>query len=254
MRNLFFVGTAGSGKTTMVAAFKTWLDDHGIDSIIVNLDPGADSLPYVPEIDIREWVTLDEVMSEYSLGPNGAQVVASDLMAVNIRKMTDILDTFKTDYVLVDTPGQLELFAFRESSDRIVRAFGQDKSMLVYLSDPVLSRTPNGFVSSLMLSALVQFRMHTPSINILSKCDMFKPEETERMISWFEDSEVLYNDLMDGEMDPEALVGMELFKALDNMGNFGEIRRVSAKEDIGLEEIYAAAQLAFFGGEDPDRE
>lgn len=254
MRYLFFVGTAGSGKSTMVGAFKEWLEDNGVDSIIVNFDPGAEALPYTPDIDIREWINLSEVMHEYSLGPNGAQIVAADLMAVNIRKMTDVLDTYRTDYVLVDTPGQLELFAFRESSDRIMKAFGLDKSMIVYLSDPALCRTPNGFVSSMMLSAIVQFRLRVPIINILSKCDMFKAEETERMISWFENSDVLYSDLLDDDANPETVVGMELFKALDAMGTFGEIRSASAQDGIGIEEIYAAAQLAFFGGEDNDRE
>ncbi|MCQ2070343.1 MAG: ATP/GTP-binding protein, partial [archaeon] len=113
MRNVYFVGTAGSGKSTMVGAFKNWLDDNEIDSITVNLDPGAERLPYVPDIDIREWISLDRVMSEYGLGPNGAQIVAADLMAVNINKISDKLDTYDTEYVLIDTPGQLELFAFR---------------------------------------------------------------------------------------------------------------------------------------------
>lgn len=194
-------------------------------------------------------------MTEYGLGPNGAQVVASDLMAVNIRKMMDVVDTFETDYVLIDTPGQLELFAFRESSDRLVKAFGRQDSMLVYLSDPTLCKTPNGFISSMMLSAIVQFRLQLPTINLLSKCDLFQEKETERMLTWFENSDALYADLMDECHDnPETVVGAELFKALETMGVFGEIRSVSAQEEIGIAEIYAAAQLEFFGGEDTSRE
>ena len=71
MNNIYFVGTAGSGKSTMVGAFKRWLDDNEIDSIVVNLDPGAEKLPYVPDVDIREWINLDEVMSQYGLGRTG---------------------------------------------------------------------------------------------------------------------------------------------------------------------------------------
>ena len=172
MRFIYFVGTAGSGKSTLVQAYKEWLDYNGIDSIIVNLDPGADSTPYTPDIDIREWICLDEVMEEYGLGPNGAQVVASDLMAMNADKLTGALDDFKTKYVLVDTPGQLELFAFRDSSLRIVEALGRDKSMIVYTSDPMLYRSPNGFVSGKMLSTLVQFRLGLPTIDVLTKTDL----------------------------------------------------------------------------------
>ena len=39
MNNVYFVGTAGSGKSTMVGAFRKWLDDNEIDSCTVNLDP-----------------------------------------------------------------------------------------------------------------------------------------------------------------------------------------------------------------------
>ena len=220
----------------------------------INLDPGVDMLPYDADIDIREWVALDEVMGEYNLGPNGAQIVAADLMAVNIKKNTDLLDGVRTEYVLVDTPGQLELFAFRESSNVIVEAFGKEKSMVVYLSDPMLCKTSNGFVSNMVLSSLVEFRLQLPVINILTKADLMKDEDRDRMISWFENSDSLYDDLLDNDANPQTVVGMELFKAVESVGIFGQIRAVSAVENTGLEEIYSATQLEFFGGEDIDPE
>ena len=155
MKFIYFVGTAGSGKSTLVRAYREWLDTTGVDAITINLDPGVDRLPYDADVDIREWVALDEVMAEFNLGPNGAQIVASDLMAVNIEKMKDVVDDFDTTYALVDTPGQLELFAFRESPKAIVDAFGKNDSMVVYLSDPMLCKTSNGFISNMVLASLV---------------------------------------------------------------------------------------------------
>lgn len=254
MRFVYFVGTAGSGKSTLVKSYRDWLGNNGIDCMTINLDPGVDMLPYDADIDIREWVALDEVMGEYNLGPNGAQIVAADLMAVNIKKITDLLDGVRTEYVLVDTPGQLELFAFRESSNVIVEAFGKEKSMVVYLSDPMLCKTSNGFVSNMVLSSLVEFRLQLPVINILTKADLMKDEDRDRMISWFENSDSLYDDLLDNDANPQTVVGMELFKAVENVGMFGQIRAVSAVENTGLEEIYSATQLEFFGGEDIDPE
>ena len=254
MRFVYFVGTAGSGKSTLVKSYRDWLGNNGIDCMTINLDPGVDMLPYDADIDIREWVALDEVMGEYNLGPNGAQIVAADLMAVNIKKITDLLDGVRTEYVLVDTPGQLELFAFRESSNVIVEAFGKEKSMVVYLSDPMLCKTSNGFVSNMVLSSLVEFRLQLPVINILTKADLMKDEDRDRMISWFENSDSLYDDLLDNDANPQTVVGMELFKAVESAGIFGQIRAVSAVENTGLEEIYSATQLEFFGGEDIDPE
>lgn len=254
MRFVYFVGTAGSGKSTLVKSYRDWLGNNGIDCMTINLDPGVDMLPYDADIDIREWVALDEVMGEYNLGPNGAQIVAADLMAVNIKKITDLLDGVRTEYVLVDTPGQLELFAFRESSNVIVEAFGKEKSMVVYLSDPMLCKTSNGFVSNIVLSSLVEFRLQLPVINILTKADLMKDEDRDRMISWFENSDSLYDDLLDNDANPQTVVGMELFKAVESVGIFGQIRAVSAVENTGLEEIYSATQLEFFGGEDIDPE
>ena len=254
MKNIFFVGTAGSGKSTLVGAYKQWLDDAGVDCIAVNMDPGAETLPYEPDVDIREWINLAEVMEEYSLGPNGAQIVAADLMAVNIRKMMEVVSTYVTDYVLVDTPGQLELFAFRESSNLTVNAFGKEDSMLAYLSDPSLCRTPNGFISAMTLGALVQFRLQVPMINLLSKCDTLTEDDQQRMLDWYSQSDALYGDLLDADRDPQSVVGIELFKAMENMGVFGGIRAVSAEAWMGLEDIYAASQLVFFGGEDNERE
>lgn len=254
MNNVYFVGTAGSGKSTMVGAFKEWLDDNEIDSVVINLDPGAEKLPYVPDIDIREWIGLDEVMSEYGLGPNGAQIVAADLMAVNIDRVKDALGSYNVDYVLIDTPGQLELFAFRESSSVVVDALGKSRSMLCYLSDPTLYKSANGFVSAMTLSSLVQFRMDLPMINLLSKCDVLQESEADRIVDWYNNPDTLYGSLLDEDRDPQSVMGMELFRAMEDTGVFGEMRQVSASKGIGLPEIYAAVQLRFAGGEDAERD
>lgn len=254
MKNLFFVGTAGSGKSTLVGAYKQWLDDHGVDALVVNMDPGADTLPYEPDVDIREWVVLGDVMQEYRLGPNGAQIVAADLMAVHIGDMLEVISTYDSDYVLIDTPGQLELFAFRESSEATMKAFGKDDSMMLFLSDPALSRSPNGFVSTMVLGALAQFRLQVPVMNILSKCDILPEDQMDRMMDWYNMPDALYGDLLDNDSSPETIMGMELFKAMENTGVFGEIRAVSAQSNLGMEEIYGMSQQVFFGGEDNDRE
>lgn len=250
MINIYFVGTAGSGKSTLVRAFKEWMTLQGLDCITVNLDPGADFIPYDPDVDIREWVNVPDVMEEYELGPNGAQIVCADLMAMKSKEMADIIESFKTSYVLIDTPGQIELFAFRKSSEVIIDALGRDESFLVFLSDPHLSKTPVGFVSSLMLCATTQFRFSLPFLNVLAKADTLRPEELVRVINWSMDPDSLNGDLTEGGIEPRTVLNIEFFRALEDVGMFREIVPVSAEAKEGIEDIYDAVQESFAGGED----
>ena len=142
-KHLYFVGTAGSGKSTLTNSFQLWLNNQGFDAVTVNLDPGADSLGYTPDVDVRDWIKLSEVMAEYGLGPNGAQIAAADMMALNIKEISQVVAGFDTDYVLIDTPGQIELFTFRQSSRVVVEELSGEMAMLAFLFDPALARVPN---------------------------------------------------------------------------------------------------------------
>lgn len=37
----------------------------------VNLDPAADQFEYEPDVDIKDLISLEDVMEEMQLGPNG---------------------------------------------------------------------------------------------------------------------------------------------------------------------------------------
>jgi len=250
---LYFVGTAGSGKSTLTGAFGKWLKNEDYDSITVNLDPGCDSLPYEPDVDVRDWVRLSEIMQEYSLGPNGAQVLAADMLALNIGEVVEVIDEFDTDYILVDTPGQLELFAFRQSSKTVVEALDLERSALAYLFDPVLARNPNGFVTSLLLSSTVHFRLPLPLIPVLAKADLLSESDASMLKMWSCDLEALWSALCDESIDAQTQISLELLQALDTMGSTAELSLVSAETWEGLREIYVAAQGALEGGEDIDR-
>src|SRR4030042_525502 len=144
--HLYFLGTAGSGKSTMTHAFQVWLQSQGYDSVTVNLDPGAEELLYPPDVDVRDWIRLSEVMSEYGLGPNGAQIVAADMLALNAKEISQVLAEYNTDYVLIDTPGQMELFTFRQRSRVIIDELSGESAVIGFLFDPLVAKTPNGYV------------------------------------------------------------------------------------------------------------
>ena len=174
---IYFTGTAGAGKTTFVRAFADWMKSAGYETTVVNLDPGSEETTLDPAVDIREWVRLSDIQDEYGLGPNGAQIAAADMIALKIFDVKQAIEELKTDYVLIDTPGQVELFAFREASKAVVDALSGDRSQIAFLFDPALARTPGGFVSLLLLSATVEFRFRLPMINVLTKSDVLSAEQ-----------------------------------------------------------------------------
>ncbi len=247
----FFVGTAGSGKTQLTRAYKRYLDERGLDAVLVNLDPGAGSLPYSPEVDIRDWVSLEKVMAEYGLGPNGAQVACADMIAMKLPEVEEVLEEFTPDVFLFDTPGQLELFVFRHSSTRIVERLGGTQPLLAYLFDPVLSATPTGFVSLLMLGASTHFRFQVPMVNILSKADLIEEAQLEQIEGWAEDADRLMAALDEEASEgAQKVLSVEFLRALDGLGVYRKLVAASATTLAGLEDVYTAAQLAYSGGED----
>ena len=249
---IYFVGTAGAGKTSLVGAFERWLENAGYDAVVVNLDPGNESAELEPDIDIRDWVRLPEVMEEYGLGPNGAQVAAADMVALKVFDVKQTLSGYRSDFVLVDTPGQVELFAFRESSRAIVEALSGERSMLAFLFDPALARTASGFVSLLMLSATVEFRFRLPTVNLLAKADILTPDQLEEVAAWGDDGARLYDAITQETPTPEVQLATGVFRAMEAMAPLTTLLPTSSREGTGLDQLYQSAQRIFSAGEDSD--
>lgn len=249
---LFLLGTAGCGKSTMAAAMANWMTEVGYPLQLVNLDPGADLSPYEADVDVRDWITLADIMEEYGLGPNGAQVVAADMLAIYKTRIRESLDLKEGGYIIFDTPGQMELFSFREATREMVKGLVPN-SHLVYLVDPFNSRTPTGFVTQLMLSALSRLRFQVPSIEVLSKIDLIEEGMMEDLKRWQQFPEQLMDDVLqeagnEPAMSRELSVGIN--RVLEDMGIASKLFPVSSATGEGLERLYEVIQLTFGAGED----
>ena len=249
---IYFIGTAGSGKSTLTGSFNEWCKRNGYDSIAVNLDPGVRKISYAPEIDVREWISLEEVMKEYNLGPNGAQILCADMLALNIKELEERLGEYRADYVLFDTPGQLELFAFRSAGKIIIEQLGKKNSLLAFLIDPSLATTPANFAAQLMLSATTQFKLEASLVNILTKIDMVDKNVLETIMEWGRNPEALYEELMKASSLYSRLSEgiLTVIKELEAHTSFIPL---SAETWEGMEDLYAAIQNLFYGGEDLER-
>lgn len=247
---LYFIGTAGSGKSTLTSNFRQWMSNQGLDAITVNLDPGAENLPYSPDVDIRDWISLKEVMKEYNLGPNGAQIACADMLALNTSDIKECIDNFKTEYILMDTPGQLELFVFREAGKYIIEFLNPAQSMVAYLLDPNLSKTASGFVSQMLLALNTSFRMEKPQVNILSKSDMLSENELDLILKWSEESDTLQESLLCEKASVYQEISRDILNLIKNFQNQLKVYPTGKEEFKGILDIYTTVQLEFKGGED----
>lgn len=247
---LYFVGAAGSGKSTLTYGFKLWMDQMGYDAATINLDPGVEKLPYSPDIDVREWFVLTDIMEDYGLGPNAGQIVAADLIALKAQEIKQLVEDINSDYFLIDTPGQMELFTFREASGVILKTLSEERSAIVFLYDPILSTTPSNLVSLIMLGSTTQFRFYIPTINVLSKSDMLNEEQLEMIVDWSKNPDILYDALIAETPSMKGQLNIELFRALEELGTYKGLIPISVETMTGMEDLYTMAQHVFMGGED----
>ncbi len=241
---IYFTGTAGAGKSTMLAAFDRWAKQHGLSTLTVNLDPGAEALAYEPDIDIRDKVRLTDIMDEYELGPNGAQIAAADMIALDLEELKEEIATYRADLTLIDTPGQVELFVFRHAGKHIVENLAPGSTAIAYLLDPFLARTATGFASQLMLAATTFFRFQEPVVPLLSKADLVDDESRETILDWASDSEALENDIMNESPGMDRELALNISRVLDSLGSEHHLTAVSSLDNMGFDDLYAQVQSA----------
>ena len=246
---LFVTGTAGSGKSLLTGALKNWYVNRGEDAIAVNLDPGVVELPYDPDVDIRDRIQLQEVMQDYGLGPNGALILAADLAATRLGEIQEEIDSHRAENVIIDTPGQTELFAFRESGEFIVREMKADSKLLLFLVDPLLANTPANFLSLALLSASVGLRLSIPKITVLTKRDIAR-DGVKRITEWSRDTKV-FEDALAGTKDGEQYsLYSELFRSIKRLSFGADLYPVSSTTQEGMIALVGEMTRIARGGEE----
>jgi hypothetical protein len=246
---VFMVGTAGSGKSLLTAAFGEWLKMSKQDVSIVNLDPGAVTLPYSPDVDVRNYVNIDKLMEDYRLGPNGALVMAADLVADDIESISREIEELQSDIILVDTSGQMELFAFRASGPYIANELTKEPKAIVYLFDAVFSVNPLNYVSNTFLSAAVYNRFLLPQIHILSKCDLLPKEEAKRVVDWSTNQSTLENSIEQKLEGTKRLLTLNMMQAINKLGLRFLLLPVSAKTSKGMNNFNMALERVLASGD-----
>jgi len=149
----------------------------------------------------------------------------------------------------VDTPGQMELFAFRASGPYIASELTKEPKALIYLFDSVFSSNPLNYVSNLFLSAAVYNRFLIPQVHVLSKSDLLPPEEMNRIVDWSADPNALETAIEEKLSGTRRLLSRDMMHTIYKLGLRFLLIPVSARTNEGLINLNATLERIFASGE-----
>ncbi|KAH7630847.1 hypothetical protein B0T09DRAFT_126006 [Sordaria sp. MPI-SDFR-AT-0083] len=167
------LGSPGAGKSTYCDGMQQFMGAIGRQCSVINLDPANDHTNYPCALDIRDLVTLEEIMADDKLGPNGGILYALEELENNMEWLENGLKELGEDYVLFDCPGQVELYTHHNSLRNIfyrLQKLGY-RLVVVHLSDCFCLTQPSLYISNVLLSLRAMLQMDLPHINVLTKID-----------------------------------------------------------------------------------
>jgi GTPase SAR1 family protein len=234
---VMFLGPAGSGKSTLVYAYSKWLsEEFGLRVYKVNLDTAAEYIPYQPDFDIRMYIDAHRIAKELGLGPNGALVKSMEMLGENVDIVTKAIDNADADFILIDTPGQMEVFIFRDVALKLSQGLGKygREFVAVFVLDGEVVKRYEDYAFVAIMCVALQARLGVDVVPVINKID------------------VAENLSLVGDVVSDV---EEVVEKLRNKGTYGEmlanivntiwlyakatrVPRVSAKNMLGLEELH----------------
>ncbi|HDI75426.1 MAG TPA: hypothetical protein ENF55_05665 [Thermoprotei archaeon] len=230
---IVFVGPAGSGKSTLTASFGNWLEKETVFTVnYVNLDPGCEYTPYTPNFDVRCMVSTREIMKREKLGPNGAYLRSMDEIYRKRHEIVSSVNKLSGNFILVDTPGQMEIFIFKETGPALIELFKEiGRVVAVVVFDPTLASDASGYIVLNLLGIVVQLRLKVESLFVINKSDLLERKDSIELDAL---EELIKREPL-GLMSDLALSCVDLVRKLSRASR---IVFVSALRQFGLDQLY----------------
>ncbi|GIY31364.1 GPN-loop GTPase 1 [Caerostris extrusa] len=240
---LIVLGMAGSGKTTFVQRLTSHLHSKETPPYLINLDPACYNVPFPANVDIRGTVKYKEVMKQYSLGPNGAIMTSLNLFATKFHQVMDLIDknSSKVQHVILDTPGQIEVFTWSASGMIITEALSLSyPTVVVYVMDIVRSAKPVTFMSNMLYACSILYKTKLPFIVVLNKTDVV---DCSFAIEWMRDFVVFQEAL---EADDSYVSSLTRSTSLVLEEFYSNLRAVGVSSLVGsgLDEFFKHVEEA----------
>ncbi|KAJ0424707.1 GPN-loop GTPase [Aspergillus carlsbadensis] len=205
---LLVCGPAGVGKTTACNALIQHLQTVRRSVFYVNLDPAADNFQYEPDLDIRDLITLEDVMEEMGLGPNGGLIYCFEFLLQNLDFLSDALDPLSEEYLIIfDMPGQIELYTHVPLLPSLVQFLSRAGPLNInlcaaYLLESTFIVDKAKFFAGTLSAMSAMLMLEMPHVNILTKMDQVREMVSRRELKRFSRVDVqLLQDNNEAEYD-----------------------------------------------------
>lgn len=231
------IGMAGSGKTTFVHRLYLHLQSKSKRVYSMNLDPAVKRVPYPINIDIRDTVDYKKVMKDFNLGPNGAMITSLNLFATKFDQVIDVLEkrADEYDYIIVDTPGQIEVFNWSASGQIILDALSVSFPIVTaYAVDTVRCRNPTTFMSNMTYACSILYKTKLPFVLVFNKTDVMPADFAKE---WMQEFDVFLDALKPSESGYMASLSRALCLSMEEFYRQLKSVGVSSLTGDGMDEL-----------------
>lgn len=159
----------------------------------MNLDPAAEEFVHEPDLDIKDLISLEDVMEEMGLGPNGGLIYCFEFLLENLDFLTEALEPLTEEYlIIIDMPGQIELYTHIPILPTLVKHLTKTGALDIslcaaYLLEATFVVDTAKFFAGTLSAMSAMIMLEVPHVNILSKMDLVKGQVGKRQLKRFLD-------------------------------------------------------------------
>ncbi len=254
---------------------------------VINLDPAVHHVPFTANIDIRDSVNYKEVMKQFNLGPNGGILTSLNLFSTKIDQVIGLLEKrtqppepekeveqttveFLTNsgkeksatppaqqqpvkHILLDTPGQIEVFVWSASGEIILSSLASTfPTVIAYIIDTPRTTSTSTFMSNMLYACSILYKTKLPMILVFNKTDAQDADFAKKWMTDFDAfQDALRNEEEGGTFGGEGVGGgsgymgsllNSMSLVLDEFYKHLSVVGVSAMTGEGIDDFFRGVQ------------